>query len=328
MLKREINRQFHELKIWMSRQPLPGGFRLWITVISLAFVSSTIYNNSAQLSSLSLNGNAFAWLGLGTLISLLSLLVNAFAWSTLVGWLDLRPKKLNLISLFLSSNLLKYLPGGIWHFLERLRILRLHMDYEKALTSVLLEPILMVAAALLWVPFGGWQSGLALCCCLPLFALNSRWRDHLLNRIRSNKAKQFQRVQEGAPVPLQNQYLKVDRDGYPWSALFIEMGFVACRFGGFLCCLIGFSVDGTFSLFEWLAAFAFAWTVGLIVPAAPGGVGVFEATILLRLGSSASSAPFLGAILCYRLVVTIADGLAVLCVFAAPRFLGTLKKDW
>ena len=28
---------------------------------------------------------------------------------------------------------------------------------------------------------------------------------------------------------------------------------------------------------EWLSAFALAWTIGLIVPAAPGGIGVFEA---------------------------------------------------
>ena len=60
-----------------------------------------------------------------------------------------------------------------------------------------------------------------------------------------------------------------------------------------------------------MAAFSLAWAAGLIVPAAPGGLGVFEAVLLLRLGSSVPEAGLLAVALSYRLVVTLAD------VFAA-----------
>ena len=63
-----------------------------------------------------------------------------------------------------------------------------------------------------------------------------------------------------------------------------------------------------------MAAFALAWTVGLVVPAAPGGLGVFEATLLLRVGSEVPEAPLLAVVLCYRVIATIADGLAAAAV--------------
>ena len=85
----------------------------------------------------------------------------------LVVWLGHRPGRLALVPLYLRSNLLKYLPGGIWHFLDRFRALQPDLGGGKALVSVLMEPMVMAVAALLWVPFGGFQNGLALLCVLP-----------------------------------------------------------------------------------------------------------------------------------------------------------------
>ena len=60
-----------------------------------------------------------------------------------------------------------------------------------------------------------------------------------------------------------------------------------------------------------LAAFGLAYAVGLVVPGAPGGLGVFEATLLLRLGGAVAEAPLLAVVLSYRLISTLADVLAV-----------------
>jgi uncharacterized membrane protein YbhN (UPF0104 family) len=62
----------------------------------------------------------------------------------------------------------------------------------------------------------------------------------------------------------------------------------------------------------WLAGFSLAWTVGLVVPGAPGGLGVFEAVLLLRLGGLLGAAPLLAVALSYRLVATLADVLGAL----------------
>ncbi|MFM9073911.1 MAG: hypothetical protein ACKOOC_11045 [Cyanobium sp.] len=60
----------------------------------------------------------------------------------------------------------------------------------------------------------------------------------------------------------------------------------------------------------WLSGFALAWTLGLVVPGAPGGLGVFEAALLLRLALVLPEPPVLAVALSYRLVVTFADLLA------------------
>ncbi|MDP6197198.1 MAG: lysylphosphatidylglycerol synthase transmembrane domain-containing protein, partial [Prochlorococcaceae cyanobacterium ETNP18_MAG_17] len=304
MVRKVFIGYLRSLRLWLGKVALPGGLRLWITLASLAFVVVALVSHGAQLRQLSLSRLAFWWLALGVGISWLSLVVNAFAWRVLVGWLGHRPSEVSLVPLFLSSNLLKYLPGGIWHFVERMRVLRPHMGAGPALASVLLEPLLMVVAALLWVPFGllwvpfgGWQSGLAIACCVPTMLLIPRWREPLLRRLERAKAKQLDRADVGLVGAVSPEALGSGRDDYPWSALAMEMVFVAVRFGGFWCCVMAFSLNPSLSMGEWLAGFALAWTVGLVVPAAPGGLGVFEATLLLRLGSGVPEAPLLAVVL-------------------------------
>ncbi len=60
--------------------------------------------------------------------------------------------------------------------------------------------------------------------------------------------------------------------------------------------------------------------VGLIVPAAPGGLGIFEAVILFSLGSMIPEAPLLAALLFYRLSSTISDLFAAL-IYPSIRLL-------
>jgi uncharacterized membrane protein YbhN (UPF0104 family) len=85
---------------------------------------------------------------------------------------------------------------------------------------------------------------------------------------------------------------------------------VLLRFLGFACCVLAFDLHTSLSWPAWLAGFALAWTVGLVVPGAPGGLGVFEAALLLRFTNAIPEAPLLAIALSYRLVVTLADLLA------------------
>ena len=65
-----------------------------------------------------------------------------------------------------------------------------------------------------------------------------------------------------------------------------------------------------------LAAFALAWTAGLVIPGAPAGLGVFELVLVLWLGGVVESgvveneAALLATALSYRVVSTIGDALA------------------
>jgi len=289
---------------------LPGGLKLWITLLTLGFVGWALAGHAAGLRSLAISAQGWWWLVLALGLSWLSLVVNAGAWKVLVGWLGHGTGSIPLVPLYLSSNLLKYLPGGVWHFLQRVRALGPSIGTGPALVSVLLEPMLMAVAALLWVPFGGWQNGFALVAPLPALLLLPRWREPLLCRLERSRLRQLNRSEPDLASLPPLERLGSGREVYPWMPLMAELVFIASRFSGFWCCIQVFGLTPVLPIGSWMAAFALAWATGLVVPAAPGGLGVFEAVLLLRLGSSVPEAALLALALSYRLVVTLADLLA------------------
>lgn len=305
----------------------PGGLRLWVTCVSISFIGVALFSHGAQLRRLSLSASDWWWLSLGVGFSWASLVVNGIAWRVLVNWLGHHPDEVPLIPLYMRSNLLKYIPGGFWHFVERIRALRPVIGAGQSLAVVMLEPLLMVAAALLLVPFGGLRSGLAILCFLPACLLIPRWREPLLYRLEKSKAKQIDRVDHALFTELQDELIVSRRDGYPWFPLCMEVVFLFCRFGGFWCCITAFSMQNSLGLGAWLSGFALAWATGLVVPAAPGGLGVFEAMLLLMFGGEVSDGPLLAVALSYRVIVTVADCLAAAGVVSDRLVLHQLLKD-
>ena len=136
------------------RQP-----KLWITLASLIFIAVALAQQAGQLRQLSLVANGWWWLVLGLGLTWLSILINGLAWRDLLIWLRHPPQGVAVVPLFVRSNLLKYLPGGIWHLVERVRVLRPAIGGGPALAGVILDPLLIVAASVLVVVAGGWQQG-------------------------------------------------------------------------------------------------------------------------------------------------------------------------
>jgi hypothetical protein len=311
-----------------ARFALPGGLRRWITLASAGFLLAALLGHGRQLLALQLDGQGWLWLLLGVGVSLLSLVVNGLAWGVLLRWLGHRPRWAAVVLLFLSSNVRKYLPGGIWHLAQRLRSLQglsaeaspqqegsvaplpQPLSGRGAAVAVLLEPLLAAVAALALMPMGGWQGGLGLLALLPLVVLLPRWFAPLLERLQRQRMQQW--AQRGLlqgeataaePPPLQGR-------GYPWPPLLAELAFLLLRFGGFACCVQAFDLAYSLGWGGWLAGFALAWTAGLVVPGAPGGLGVFETVLLLRLTAVVPEAPLLAVAISYRLVSAAADLLA------------------
>jgi len=299
---------------WIARQlrslpPLPGGLKLWISLLSFGFLLAALVGHGRQLLQLSLDGQGWLWLLLGVGVSLLSLVANGFSLAVILRWLGLRPRWSWLVRAYLETNLRKFLPGGIWHLTSRVQLLRggeaplaVPASAGLALAAVLLDPLLAAVAALALVAAGGWQNGLALLGVLPLALLWPRWLNPLLGRLERRKASELGLELEAAAAP--------PIRGYPWPPLLGQLLFVLLRFGGFACCVQAFDLSYSLNWGGWLAGFALAWTAGLVVPGAPGGLGVFEAALLLRLGFAISEAPLLAIAISYRLVVTLADLLA------------------
>ena len=282
--------------------------KLLVTLICFAFLGNSIYGNFESLSNQTIGRQEILWLIGGILFSFLSIIINAYAWKLLINNIGCNSKNLNIIKIFLSTNIYKYLPGGVWHFVSRFNTLRLELSTEKSVESILLEPILMLVAGLIFVPFGSFNIiKFVLCWSSTLFFLPG-CRQFLIKKVKVIKANFFNKIDHHKDRKLEknNQNISI-RLLYPYKPLFVEIIFILFRFLGFLCCMNAFSIGALISQGELISIFSLAWVIGLIVPAAPGGLGVFESVILFTLGSDLPEASLLASLLCYRLVSTISD---------------------
>ena len=81
---------------------------------------------------------------LSFLFCALSIYFNAYAWKNIVKWFGKEFKTDNLVSFYVFTNILKYVPGGIWHFVERFNFVRKISNPQIALYSTLIEPYFML----------------------------------------------------------------------------------------------------------------------------------------------------------------------------------------
>ena len=282
--------------------------KLLITLSCFLFIGTSIYINFESLSNQEIATEEILWLLLGIIFSYLSIIINAYAWKYLINNIGCHSNKFNIVKLFLSTNIYKYFPGGIWHFVSRYNTLRLEFSTEKSIESILLEPLLMLVAGFIFVPFGSLNIFIFILCWSSTLVFLPAFRYLVIQKLKTMKASIFTNNNDLKERNLpQNKQNISRRMFYPYKPLFVEIIFVLFRFLGFLFCMNAFSIGSLISQGELISSFSLAWIIGLIVPAAPGGLGVFESVILFSLGSNLPEAPLLASLLCYRLVSTISD---------------------
>ena len=294
----------------LPKLKLPGGLRLWVGGGSLLLVLLALWSHGQEVLALAPNQRGWALLLFGLSLTVLAQWANGLAWWALLRWLQLPLPALPIVLLFVRTNLLKYLPGGVWHQVSRVRLLRERgSGGRRALLAVLLEALLMVIAALCLIPLGGLQAGLGLVSPLALLLLRPCWLNPLLERLLRSK----RRLLRSEADPQADQELEeplAPLQGAPWQPLLLEFPFLGLRFGGFACCVLCFSGVSALGWGGWIAAFALAWSAGLVVPGAPGGLGVFELVLLARVVEWVPEAEVLAVLVSYRLISVLAELLA------------------
>ena len=287
--------------------------KLLVTLISLVFIGNSIYFNFESLSNQKITFIVIFWLLGGTLLTMLSIIINGFAWKLLVNDICVDGDRLDILKLFLATNIYKYLPGGIWHFVSRYNTLRFKFPHEKSVQSILLEPLLMLVSGLVYIPLGGSNIFLIILCWSSPLIFLPEFRKYIIKKLKAMKANIFNVNSKLQEINLeQKTYNIFNKSTYPYKPLFVEIFFILLRFLGFLCCLNAFSIGALIPMGLLISSFSMAWIVGLVVPAAPGGLGVFESVVLFSIGSQLPEAPLLASLLCYRIVSTISDMAAAL----------------
>ena len=165
---------------------------------SIFFLSSLFYfciyffHNIDQISfdiNLEKNGiNLF----ISFIFCVLSIYLNAYAWKYIVKWFGEEFNNNNLVSFYVLTNVLKYVPGGIWHFVERFNFIKRISNPQIALYSTLIEPYFMLSGSFLLASLGVIFSPLYFFLILPLAFLNRKLIYLVLKRLGSLKGKVFE----------------------------------------------------------------------------------------------------------------------------------------
>jgi len=231
-----------------------------------------------------------------------------------------RIKNNNLVSFYVLTNILKYVPGGVWHFVERFNFIKKKSNPQIALYSTLVEPYFMLSASFLLASLGLVFSPLYFFLIFPLVFLNRKLIYLVLKRLVSIKGKVFEVLR------LQNLNDQFEEriniiSFFPARALFLEIGFILSKFIGFYICLNTFYATNNLNIIYLLIVFSLSWSLGLVVPTAPGGVGVFEAFLLFFVGRNIPQNVILVGLIYFRIISTSADLLLSLPFLIRKLFL-------
>ena len=283
-----------------------GGLKSIFFVFSLLYFCIYFFYNIDQISfDINLEKNGF-YLSLSFLFCILSIYFNAFAWKYIVKWFGKEFKSNNLVSFYVLTNILKYVPGGIWHFVERFNFIKKISNPQIALYSTLIEPYFMLSGSFLLASMGLIFSPLYFFLIFPLLFLNRKFIFLILKILGSLKGKVFEVLRLPNSKDQFEERINII-SFFPTRALLLEIGFVLSKFIGFYFCLNTFYPTNTLDIIFLLLIFSLSWSLGLVVPTAPGGVGVFEACFFFLVGRNIPQNAILVSLIYFRVISTSAD---------------------
>lgn len=284
----------------------------WVILgATLFFLGKVLKDNWQQVTTIRVESAGWGWLTIALVITLIAHAFAGWVWSLILRYLQHLVNWLWAIQTYLITNIAKYLPGNVWHFYGRaIAATKQGISLETATVSVLLEPLLMAASALLVAllsshqivaRFGYW--GLFAQCLgllAVLLALHPKVLNPVTNLLHKLKQKAKGSGSERVPVRLEN---------YPFTPLLGELGFLGLRATGFLLTFLAISPIEWTQIPLLVSVFSLSWLLGLVVPGAPGGIGVFEATAIALLGNTTSPGILFSIVALYRLISVLAEAI-------------------
>jgi len=291
-------------------------FIRWLIVgAMLFFLIGVLRTNWQQVAAIRIDKLGWLFLTSSLVVTILAQTWAGWVWSWMLREFKQPRNSLWMINVYLKTNIAKYLPGNVWHYYGRVKKLRdSGVPTSTATLSVLIEPILQAAAAVLMIIIGRQISGSILdkTSILSWQVLGAIAVLMLLHPWVLNPILQILGKFENQPKGSENfDPLSWKIDNYPVKPLVGSLGFLSLRGIGFCLILSAFTTYDLNQLPMLLSAFSIAWVTALVVPGAPGGIGVFEATAIALLAEPFSTAVIFSAAALYRLISIIAETLAV-----------------
>lgn len=282
----------------------------------VVFLGKTLGDRATDVADLTFTRATWGWLAVSLGVTSVAHLWSGWVWRWILREFGQPAPLIPVMRVYLQTNIAKYLPGNVWHFYGRIRAAhQWGMPWAGAAATVILEPLLMAAAALVLgtvaAPQSQWwlQGAIAIAV---LIGVHPKFLNPILKKLGRSKLKSPS-TETTNPAEIPTQLTTAGLKRYPTLPFLGEGGFLLWRGAGFLCVVAAFDNSALVHWPQLLSGFGLAWLVGLVVPGAPGGVGVFEATALGLLGNLIAPGALLAGVACYRLVSVIAEaGLAAI----------------
>lgn len=284
---------------------ITSSFFLVITLLSLLFLIFKIYQYGQDLLALISAGDAFRFIVIGTGVYSISLLILPKIYQYYLEAISNRNISYRAVCrIYGVSNINKYLPGNIFHFLGRQALANEinSQQYEVAMASTAEIIYLVITSFLLSVLFllvfsldisGLTDIPAMLITIIPIFLIL------LLIALRLIKSKG------------KNRYLKSLRSTSGNFIIFKAISAYALFFLIssliFLWIIIGNTSVNIYYLTNIMFAYIFSWLVGYVVPGAPAGFGVRETCLYLILEGIMPSSVILVGALIMRMINTLGD---------------------
>jgi glycosyltransferase 2 family protein len=278
---------------------------------TLFFLLKALKDNWLGVSAIRISANGWLILVAATVITLLAHIWAGWIWTWVLKELNQSVSAIEFIQVYLKTNIAKYLPGNVWHYYGRIMAAKnANVPTNIATLSVLLEPLLMLAAALIIIVLFGSELvvnnlkfNLIILQFLSLIIVLGILHPRFLNPAIKLLDKWKNKKSNGENQLINSFIIK----RYPVKPLLGELVFLGLRCAGFILTMLALTSVNWAQIPLLVGVFSCAWVLGLVVPGAPGGLGVFETTAMLLLQYHFPAALVISAIALYRLISILAE---------------------
>lgn len=288
-------------------------------ILSILIIFYELLQNKEQLSSIKLDVYFFGLFFWGVSAMIFSNLIGAVNWSFILNILKQQLRFTESIITIFISQLGKYLPGNFFHYIGRVGMAEEYgVPKTKTVLSMMVEVILLCFSCIIFILFG------LIDTTVSTNFLNSGYEFKyffelsifslivisIVIKLLIAKSPQFNEI-----------FCSLIKS--PKATIFIVVSPILTyfAFGVFLHYLIA-QLTGVFSLsiLELSWGFAMAWLLGMLVPGAPGGIGIREAVFIGVFHSKVDSLILIEIVILLRCVTSVGDVLTY--------FLGILLKRY
>lgn len=304
---------------WKRLKPY---FQFLLLGATLIFLGIAVQRHWQGVLALKLQPAGFGYLVIAFCLTLLSHVWLGWVWSWILAVLGQRVSGIWAVQVYLKTNIAKYLPSNVLHFYARTAAaIEAGISLGTASLSVLLEPLLMVAAALI-IALVSFQFDLIQ--ALGLLSILVAVHPRILNPVTGYLARLRTRKQPQSLSGYRSRRLR----RYPIIPLLGVIGFLVLRTLGFVFTVLALTTIPLTLLPTLFGVFSIGWLLGFITPGSPGGLGVLEVTVVTLLGQldpsvsqeSLSQAAILGAVALHRLITILTEAIGAGLAWLDQKF--------